>query len=768
MNDKWRKKDYYPSLLFFLLSMSALCFYVYKCDLKIVSPVLCCMVLPVCLLYHLAKNSKKQWLLITILISIILLIMEIGKGDKQSSFDNYYNYFMKFTKMQSEDTTFSYGEVAVTFLILFIIFILVSDVLMLSFRIRLTVLAMLLLMISYSVIFHDFLNKSTLAFSFTYCLMIILEGIQILEDKEEGREGINRKRTQAVFFFVPFILTFTLIILCLPKYDKPYQWTFAKSAINFCVQETRNVYQRVTAIVDSLSDGTDIQKSGYSEKGFLGTGFLQNKEVVMQLERKKGDMKSLYLSGKYFSDFKDMEWTAKKETKDLRALSIIPNNEEEEFNYALGRYGIENRSFYFYYGKCQITFKKIYTKTIFHPIMTTRISNEADKTFRYKGRYNQLLYRRNHGYGTKYIFDCKEVDLTDDAVIQMIREECNYQYTNKTRFEKTLRNRADIIRSVYGTKPDFSPEVKDYIEQVISPYDNDYDKLKAIEEMLSTYHYTTNPVELDREHFMDDFLLDKKEGYCTYFATAFTLISRYLGLPARYVQGYVVTFDGKTADVLKENAHAWPEVYFEGVGWVPFEPTPTFYNERYLSHSKGIQKGTTNNYYQSYYGNNQNIQEPNLDNIDVSQSQKKLPAKKIGYAALLLLLLIAFTYVLSGIIRKTRYRKMNDNEKVIYILQMVIMFLSFIGLQTMEGETLQEFFHRNTDNNLNNRLNQILCIYQEVRYKQIPPTAEQLVLMREAGNDIYFMIFKKIKKRAIILRFTVYDFSFSKKHRRIL
>ena len=317
------------------------------------------------------------------------------------------------------------------------------------------------------------------------------------------------------------------------------------------------------------------------------------------------------------------------------------------------------------------------------------------------------------------------------------------------------------------TKDDYK-QLKDYIEQVISPYDNDYDKLKAIEEMLSTYHYTTNPVELDREHFMDDFLLDKKEGYCTYFATAFTLISRYLGLPARYVQGYVVTFDGKTADVLKENAHAWPEVYFEGVGWVPFEPTPTFYNERYVSHSKGIQKGTTNNYYQSYYGNNQNIQEPNLDNIDVSQSQKKLPAKKIGYAALLLLLLIAFTYVLSGIIRKTRYRKMNDNEKVIYILQMVIMFLSFIGLQTMEGETLQEFFHRNTDNNLNNRLNQILCIYQEVRYKQIPPTAEQLVLMREAGNDIYFMIFKKIKKRAIILRFTVYDFSFSKKHRRIL
>lgn len=768
MNDKWRKKDYYPSLLFFLLSMSALCFYVYKFDLKIVTPVLCCMVLPVCLLYHLTRNSKKQWLLITFLISVILLIMERGRGDKQSSFDHYYNYFMKFTKQQSEDSVFSNSEIAVTFLVLFTISILVSDVLMLSFRIRLAVVVMLLLMISYAVIFHELLNKSTLAFSFTYCLIIILEGIQILEDKKEGREDINKKRTQAVFFFIPFILTFALIILCLPKHDKPYKWTFVKSAITFCVQETRNAFQRVTTIVDTLSEGADIQRSGYSNKGLLGTGFLQSKEVVMQLERKRGDMESLYLSGKYFSDFKDMEWTAKKEKKDLRALSIIPSNEEEEFNYALDRYGIESSYTYFYYGKCQVTFNKIYTKTIFHPLMTTRISNKEDKTFRYKERYNQLSYRRNHGYGTKYIFDCKEVDLTDDFVIKMIREECNYQYTNKSRFERTLRNRADVIRSVYGTKPDLSPEVKDYIEQVVSPYDNDYDKLKAIEEMLSTYHYTTNPVEFDREHFMDDFLLDKKEGYCTYFATAFTLISRYLGLPARYVQGYVVTFDGKTADVLKENAHAWPEVYFEGVGWVPFEPTPTFYNDRYVSHSKITQTEIKNNYYQSYYRNNQFIQEHDLGNIDVSHSQRKLPVKKIGYVALLLLLLIALTYVFGGIIRNTRYRKMNDNEKVTYILQMVILFLSFIGLQMTEGETLQEFFHRNTDNDLSNRLNQILCIYQKVRYKQIPPTAEQLVLMREAGNDIYFMIFKKIKKRAIILRFTVYDFSYSKKHRRIL
>ena len=71
-----------------------------------------------------------------------------------------------------------------------------------------------------------------------------------------------------------------------------------------------------------------------------------------------------------------------------------------------------------------------------------------------------------------------------------------------------------------------------------------------------------------------------KTGYCTYYATAMTLMLRSLDIPARYVTGYhamVTPNTGKnryTRSILDENYHAWVEVYFDGIGWLTFDPTP--------------------------------------------------------------------------------------------------------------------------------------------------------------------------------------------------
>jgi hypothetical protein len=72
------------------------------------------------------------------------------------------------------------------------------------------------------------------------------------------------------------------------------------------------------------------------------------------------------------------------------------------------------------------------------------------------------------------------------------------------------------------------------------------------------------------------FLLDTKTGYCNYYASAEVLMLRSLGIPARLAVGYA---EGKYNiaegyyEVHGEDSHAWPEVYFSGWGWVPFEPT---------------------------------------------------------------------------------------------------------------------------------------------------------------------------------------------------
>ncbi len=74
--------------------------------------------------------------------------------------------------------------------------------------------------------------------------------------------------------------------------------------------------------------------------------------------------------------------------------------------------------------------------------------------------------------------------------------------------------------------------------------------------------------------------LDVREGYCVHFASAFALMARTLGMPSRIVVGYLPgtattdEVDGQTLyQVASSQLHAWPEVYFQGIGWIPFEPT---------------------------------------------------------------------------------------------------------------------------------------------------------------------------------------------------
>ena len=67
--------------------------------------------------------------------------------------------------------------------------------------------------------------------------------------------------------------------------------------------------------------------------------------------------------------------------------------------------------------------------------------------------------------------------------------------------------------------------------------------------------------------FLDYLIFEKQEGYCVYYASAFVLISRYIGIPSRFVQGYRIELHNRGSEVITENsAHAWPECYIEGIG----------------------------------------------------------------------------------------------------------------------------------------------------------------------------------------------------------
>lgn len=117
-----------------------------------------------------------------------------------------------------------------------------------------------------------------------------------------------------------------------------------------------------------------------------------------------------------------------------------------------------------------------------------------------------------------------------------------------------------------------------------------YEKVTAIERYLKQnggyrYSKTDTPYTPQTKDYVDYFLFESKVGYCDNFSSAMTVLLRSIGIPARWAKGFSsgeVTGGKNTNDqeytIKNSDAHSWPEVYFEGYGWIPFEPTPSFTN----------------------------------------------------------------------------------------------------------------------------------------------------------------------------------------------
>ena len=134
------------------------------------------------------------------------------------------------------------------------------------------------------------------------------------------------------------------------------------------------------------------------------------------------------------------------------------------------------------------------------------------------------------------------------------------------------------IESTYLHVPALDPRVPRLAAEIAGFARNNYDKAVALEHYLKTgYGYTLDlPRTLPKDPIAN-FLFDRKQGHCEYFASAMAVMLRTLGIPSRVVNGFRSDeFNDVTANyvVRAKNAHAWVEAYFPGYGWQTFDPTP--------------------------------------------------------------------------------------------------------------------------------------------------------------------------------------------------
>lgn len=310
-------------------------------------------------------------------------------------------------------------------------------------------------------------------------------------------------------------------------------------------------------------------------------------------------------------------------------------------------------------------------------------------------------------------------------------------------------SKQNYIEQNYTQLPDTIPKrVVDLsltiTEDALSPFDK---AIKIQNYLMDNFSYTLDtPYTPPGRDFVDYFLFDLQEGYCTYFATAMAVMGRAVGLPVRYIEGFAMPpkpYLNDMYNVRKSDAHAWVEVYFPNIGWIPFDPTPRSQVVNGVG-SPGIGPSYTNYWEEYLRQNRENNQTPNLD-LDISESSHSKSESKspwiaytlfISLAVMLLALLVLLCY--RYYILKLKPRKFSNRKKLLFYYQQILWLLSLYGFPLQSGETPYGYAQR-VDTwliNQNTNMTNLTKILMECQFGFYTPTKEQISIIENFYNDL--------------------------------
>ncbi|ADU31125.1 transglutaminaseTgpA domain-containing protein [Evansella cellulosilytica] len=306
----------------------------------------------------------------------------------------------------------------------------------------------------------------------------------------------------------------------------------------------------------------------------------------------------------------------------------------------------------------------------------------------------------------------------------------------------------------YVQLPENIPErVFDLLNQITEGEENIYDQVKAIEQYLkNTYSYENNPNDSlgESDDFVDRFLFEIEEGYCDYFSTSMVVLTRGLGIPSRWVKGFtqgVLDEDpyinylnphsrGEgTYQVNNSHAHSWVEVYFEGYGWIPFEPTPNF---SLPIISPELEESTSNN------------EQNNLDDEDGTGEMREelLTKRHFIFIALLITIVISillFRRQLRYFIKRVIKRKGKTTRAIVkYEFERLMDYGILQGYNHYKDDTFESMVHRWSMQNpiLEEEFNSLRNTFEKAMYSNENISTEELLIFRNKVKAVM----KKMKK----------------------
>ncbi len=300
-------------------------------------------------------------------------------------------------------------------------------------------------------------------------------------------------------------------------------------------------------------------------------------ETVLTVEMYDKLRKNIYLRGYYADTYNDSVWELDYDTfEDACDDNGYDVDEMSEKVLSLSSSKLEDYSNENWYG-VTVRYKKTGSERAFYPYFI-RFEDGKDIPVEGDGRY-------------------KKDEDDDELSFYMWSHESYYRYSLDT-FEKAKKYDwekwyEDYVLEHYTKVPEGMANVEkiaSIVDERRTVHDGsnviNINRLEAAEALVDWFNINTNytmkpPTLPADEDPVEYFLGTSKKGYCMHYASSAVLILRTLGIPTRYATGYVVDaglFEQKQAlmyqaEVLDSRAHAWIEIYLDGVGWVPVEVT---------------------------------------------------------------------------------------------------------------------------------------------------------------------------------------------------
>lgn len=326
---------------------------------------------------------------------------------------------------------------------------------------------------------------------------------------------------------------------------------------------------------------------------------------------------------------------------------------------------------------------------------------------------------RSQGLGREkdYFFDM--VDVMNNDYKAIYGETWYQDQTGDKLFHDSENVYGTFARTYYEDVPDDLRAYFDSHAPNAGQKMNPFDAIKVVRDYTAgNMSYSNDADEYSGdEDFVIEMLSGHKSGYSAHFATAATMLFRYYGIPARYVEGYLVNPESGSdvISVTDEDSHAWVEIYAGGLGFIPIEVTPGYYSDDDDTGMSNANSGTTP---QTIPPEPEDQQE---DNGGGGGSMETVLL--IGYIILGLVALYAVVLIIRRIICAIlRRKRMNDKDSE-----------KSIAASGDYMAALMSYQKKNLEDNISPQLLELL---QQYKFSRYIPTEEDARFVRSSALDM--------------------------------